>query len=168
MNSYSGNNSERVYHAPSSRGYTAFLTSMIVIPLLMLFMAASFAGKEMKPVSGAAAEESPAQKPWGIDVIGVRTTAAGHMLEFRYRVVDSDKAGALFERKNKPHLVHQRSGKVLAVPNTAKLGPLRNTNIPLQGRTYWMFFGNAGQLVKAGDKVTVAIGDYQSQAITVE
>ncbi|MFO7594353.1 MAG: hypothetical protein R6X15_09960 [Pseudomonadota bacterium] len=106
--------------------------------------------------------------PWGIRVVGVRSTAAGYMLEFRYRVTDAHKAAALFERKTKPYLSHSASGKVLEVPTTAKLGPLRNSNKPQEGRTYWMFFGNAGRLVQPGDKVTVSIGDFEYADLTVE
>lgn len=109
-----------------------------------------------------------AGEPWGIRVVGVRTTAAGYMLEFRYRVTDADKAAALFARKTKPYLHHTASGKVLGVPTTAKLGPLRNSNAPQAGRSYWMFFGNAGRLVQPGDKVTVSIGEFQTAALTVE
>ncbi len=64
--------------------------------------------------------------------------------------------------------VHQSSGKVLVVPSTAKLGPLRNSYTPKEGRIYWMFFGNAGDLVKSGDKVTVAIGDFRAENIVVQ
>jgi hypothetical protein len=105
---------------------------------------------------------------WGIEVIGLRSTAANYMLEFRYRVVNADKAAPLFVRKTKPYLIHQASGKVLGVPTTAKLGPLRNSNTPQQGRTYWMFFGNAARLVSPGDTVRVTIGDYDSGELTVE
>lgn len=105
---------------------------------------------------------------WGIHVIGVRSTAANYMLEFRYRVVNADKAAPLFVRKTKPYLIHKPSGKVLGVPTTAKLGPLRNSNTPQQGRTYWMFFGNAARLVKPGDTVKITIGDYDSGELTVE
>jgi len=105
---------------------------------------------------------------WGVEIVALRRTAHGHMLDFRYRVLDAEKAAALFKRQTKPRLIHQATGKVLAVPSTAKVGPLRNSNLPKQGRIYWMFFGNAGNLVKAGDKVTVAIGDFRSENLTVE
>jgi hypothetical protein len=31
-----------------------------------------------------------------------------------------------------------------------------------------MFFGNAGSLVKAGDQVTVVIGEFRAENLTVE
>lgn len=105
---------------------------------------------------------------WGIEMVAMRSTAFGHMVDFRYKVLDAEKAAPLFKRKTKPYLIHQESGKALAVPNTAKLGSLRNSNIPQQGRTYWMFFGNSQGLIKKGDKVTVAIGDFRAIDIEVQ
>ena len=105
---------------------------------------------------------------WGIELVAMRSTGYGFMIDFRYHVVDAEKAAPLFKRKTKPYLIHQQSGKALAVPNTAKLGSLRNSNIPQQDRTYWMFFGNSQGFVKKGDKVTVAIGDFRATDIEVE
>ena len=105
---------------------------------------------------------------WGIEITSIRLTANDHMIDYRYRVLDADKATDLFKRQIKPHLIQQRTGKVLAVPETAKLGPLRNSNIPQAGKIYWMFFGNAGNLVQSGDKVTVAIGDFRVEDLVVE
>lgn len=107
-------------------------------------------------------------KKWGIELVSMRSTAAGHMLDFRYRVLDADKAAPLFKRQTKPYLIHQASGKALAVPNTAKIGSLRNSNTPQNGKTYWMFFGNHHQLVQKGDRVTVAIGEFRVTDIEVQ
>jgi hypothetical protein len=108
------------------------------------------------------------KEKWGVEIVSLRRTAHGHMIDFRYRVLDPVKAGTLFKRQNKPHLVHGPTGKVLGVPATAKVGPLRNSDTPQEGRIYWTFFGNAGGLVKAGHKVTVAIGDFRADDLTVE
>lgn len=111
--------------------------------------------------------EKQLENQWGIELTALRMTAANRMIDFRYRVLDKDKAAPLFERQTKPYLIHQPSGKVLAVPNTAKVGSLRNSNMPKQGRIYWMFFGNNG-VVKNGDKVSVVIGDFQADNLVVE
>ncbi len=105
---------------------------------------------------------------WGIEVTSIRLTANDHMIDFRYRVLDAAKAASLFERQTKPRLVHDKTGKVLAVPDTAKIGPLRNSYTPEAGKIYWMFFGNAGYLVKPGDRVTVVIGDFRAEDLVVE
>ena len=121
--------------------------------------------------SSPALAEVPAvdlEGQWGIEVTSIRLTALDHMIDYRYRVLDSDKASDLFKRQTKPYLIHQRTGKVLAVPETAKLGPLRNSNIPQEGRIYWMLFGNAESLVKADDRVTVVIGEFRVEDLVVE
>ena len=111
--------------------------------------------------------EELAQK-WGIEVTSLRLTANDHMIDFRYRVLDAAKAASLFDRQTKPHLMHLKSGKVLSVPDTAKVGPLRNSYTPQAGKIYWMFFGNGGNLIKPGDKVTVVIGDFRASNLVVE
>jgi hypothetical protein len=112
-------------------------------------------------------KQNPMAEKWGIEVSSIRMTANNHMIDFRYRVLDAKKAETLFERKTKPYLIDQASGKVLAVPNTAKVGPLRSSNKPKEGKIYWMFFGNSG-VVKAGNKVTVVIGEFKAENLIVE
>jgi hypothetical protein len=119
-------------------------------------------------VPDAQAEALELAEQWGIEITSIRLTAHNHMIDYRYRVLDAQKATDLFKRQIKPHLIHQKTGKVLAVPETAKLGPLRNSNIPTDGKIYWMFFGNAGDLVQSGDQVTVVIGEFRVEDLVVE
>ncbi len=108
------------------------------------------------------------KRRWGVEIIHVRQAAAGYMLEFRYKVHDADKSKILFKRQIKPLLTHIESGAKLIVPTPAKTGALRNSNMPLQGRTYWMFFGNPATLVKKGDHVNIQIGDFLVENLIVE
>lgn len=110
--------------------------------------------------------EKMLEDTWGIELTALRMTAANRMVDFRYRVLDAEKAAPLFKRQTKPYLVHKASGKVLAVPNTAKVGSLRNSNKPKEGRIYWMFFGNQG-VVQTGDTVSVVIGDFRADNLIV-
>ncbi len=106
---------------------------------------------------------------WGIRVLGVRRTAADYMLEFRYRVLDAEKAAYLMNRKIKPALIVQKSGRKLQVPVSSKIGPLRQSpKFTKVNRNYFMFFANPGRLVQAGDKVTVVIGDFNIKNLVVE
>jgi hypothetical protein len=107
------------------------------------------------------------KRQWGVEVVFVRQTAAGYMLEFRYKVVDADKAKPLFLRQTKPLLTHAESGAKLIVPTPAKTGALRNSNPPLDGHTYWMFFANPGKLVKRGEHVNIEIGDFLAERLVV-
>lgn len=137
------------------------------------------AGALAQPAETSAIAPAPASRPhprektllkreWGIEPMGVKLTAAGYMLEFRYRVLDEEKAKPLFARKTKPVLVHVQTGARLAVPRPAKTGPLRNSDPPLRDHVYWMFFANPGHLVKPGEKVAVVIGDFRAGGLVVE
>ena len=120
--------------------------------------------------SEAASEPPPGvEEQWGVEVTSVRVSANGHMIDFRYRILDTEKSKPLFERQTKPYLVDQASGKVLQVPRTAKLGPLRPSNVtPAEGKIYTMLFGNTGGVVQPGAKVTVVIGDFRVEGLVVE
>jgi len=113
-------------------------------------------------------EKTFIKRTWGVEVMDVRRTAAGYMLEFRYRVLDAEKARPLFERRTKPVLTHAETGAKLIVPTPAKTGALRNSNTPLVGRTYWMFFANPGKLVKPGQHVSIEIGAFRVDGLVVQ
>ncbi len=110
-----------------------------------------------------------AEEQWGVEITSVRVSAAGHMIDFRYRILDAEKSAPLFERQIKPYLLDQASGKVIEVQSTAKIGPLRPSNVtPAEGRIYTMIFGNTGGLIQPCSKVTVVIGDFRVEDLVVE
>jgi hypothetical protein len=113
-------------------------------------------------------EKTLMKRQWGVEVVYVRQTSAGYMLEFRYKVLDPEKAKPLFERQIKPTLTHVESGSTFIVPTPPKTGALRNSNPPLADHTYWMFFANPAKFVKPGDLVTIEIGDFVARNIVVE
>ena len=129
---------------------------------------AAKAGPPAAPPGAIDATDAALVRKWGIRIEGVRLTAAGHMLDFRYRVVDARKAKPLFERKTKPVLRDEASGVQTAVPVPPKTGPLRNSNDPIAGRTYFMFFANPGRFIAPGNLVTVTIGAFSVSGIRVE
>ncbi|GAB6906393.1 putative transmembrane protein [Desulfosarcina cetonica] len=143
------------------------LAAIFVVASLALATLAGAVAPAPKKNTHARIPASLSEK-WGIDITGIHMSAHNYMVDFRYRVLDADKAMALFDRQTKPYLIDQTSGKVLAVPNTAKLGPLRNSNQPQEGKIYWMFFGNRGGLIDTGSKVTVVIGDFRAENLVVE
>jgi hypothetical protein len=105
---------------------------------------------------------------FGVDHLRVRSISSGSSLEFRYRVVDPDKAQMLTDKRAKPFMVDQTTGNRLAVPTMEKIGELRQTATPELGREYWMVFSNPGKLVKPGQRVDVMIGPFRAEGLTVE
>ena len=110
------------------------------------------------------------EEQWGVKIESLRTSGAGNLLDFRYRIIDPEKASHLVDRRNKAYMIDQSSGKVLSVPTTAKVGPMRQTvryGLPKKDRVYFVLFGNP-HLIKSGDKVTVVIGDFRVEDLVVE
>lgn len=109
------------------------------------------------------------EKRWGVEVVGVRLSGNGRLVDFRYKVLDPEKAGNLGDREVKPFLIDQASGATLLVPKTPKVGPLRQTGLkPEPGKVYFMLFANPACLVKVGSKVTLTVGDFHLDNLIVE
>jgi hypothetical protein len=105
---------------------------------------------------------------YGVDRLQVRSISSGMSLEFRYRVVNPEKAKALGDKNSKPALVDWKTGQVLTVPTLEKIGQLRQMTQLEQGREYWMVFANPGKLIKPGDRVNVVVGSIRLDGLTVE
>jgi hypothetical protein len=115
------------------------------------------------------APASSMKEKWGIEITSLRMSGNGHLIDFRYRVLDPVKAGTLADRKYSPCMIDQATGTKLVVPNTPKLGPLRQSASRLEaGKIYFMLFANSGRLVKSGSKVTITIGDFKAENLSVQ
>ncbi|MGB7971539.1 MAG: hypothetical protein WCF31_06170 [Candidatus Deferrimicrobiaceae bacterium] len=102
----------------------------------------------------------------GVEVVSLRPTGAGGMLDFRYRVVDPVKATPLLLRKTPAYLIDPGTGVIMTIPETSWGKMRQDTLKPEKGRVYFMLFHNAG--LSAGDKVTVVIGKYRFENLTVQ
>jgi hypothetical protein len=106
---------------------------------------------------------------WGIEVVSLHMSAKGRMVDFRYRVLDPDKAVLLGDRNIKPTLTDLATGAVLRVPSFPKTGSMRQTAARLEtGRTYFMLFANTGMPVKSGSRVTLTVGDFKAENLIVQ
>jgi hypothetical protein len=105
---------------------------------------------------------------WGVDSLSVKWAESGELIRFSYRVVDSDRAAILNDKAVEPALIDPQAGVSLVIPSLEKVGKLRQSSTPIDGRSYWMSFSNKGRLVKRGDRVTVVIGQFRAEALRVE
>lgn len=108
------------------------------------------------------------KRNWGVELINVTPVSSGYMLALRYRVLDPDRAKVLNDRKSKAFLVDEATGTVLAVPALENIGELRPGAAPDAGRNYFMIFGNPGQLVKKGSRVSFRVGNLRANGLVVE
>jgi hypothetical protein len=143
----------------------------LLLGLCFMMVLVQFMGCSESPDSPDTTSKKTAkalEERWGVRPVSIRLTGAGHFLDFRYQITDPDKAAGLLKRDQKAFLVDQETGKEFPVPVT-KLGPLRSTAVkPKTGRHYVILFSNVGKTVKKGGHVTVVIGEFRAETLTVE
>ncbi|MET0065252.1 MAG: hypothetical protein ABW076_02805 [Candidatus Thiodiazotropha sp.] len=107
---------------------------------------------------------------WGIELVSLRLTAAGYMIDFRFRVLDVDKSRVFFSSEVKPQLLVEKSNAKLPVPMAAKVGAFRTTdrgrNIK-PNKTYYIVFANPDAHVKSGETVTMMVGEFKEAHLVV-
>lgn len=128
-----------------------------------------FSGAQAMPIA-ATAPAHAAEDKLGIRLEGLRLSAAGYMLDFRYRVIDPARAAPLLDKKIRPYLLDEASGAQLGVPDTAKLGQLRTTarNKIVPDQDYFILFANPARFVQAGNRMTLVMGDLRIENLAVE
>lgn len=125
------------------------------------------AGRTASGIHGADVAKS-ADNPFGIDPVALRLTASGTMVDFRYRVVDPVRAKEFLKKGAHPYILDPSTGARLTVPIAAYIGALRQTAIaPEAGKVYFILFGNTSRAVKAGNPVTLVMGDYRIEGLVV-
>jgi hypothetical protein len=151
------------------------MSKRIILILLLLIVFSYFAGMTgsvyaeiQKSGDEQANEYKNIEEKWGIKILNIRLSAGGYMLDFRYRVKDPEKASPLFDRKIKPYLIDQASGAKFLVPESPKVGALRQTRKPVADKNYFIIFANPGKYIKKGNKVSVVIGDFKAENLTVQ
>jgi hypothetical protein len=157
------------------------LLSMVISVALVLAIAVILSGCASKQEGGYSsgpekmvpATELPdhsIEGKLGIRMEGLRLSAAGYILDFRYRVLDPARATPLMDSKIRPYLLDEASGAQLGVPDTAKLGQLRTKgrNKVLSNQDYYILFANPGRFVQAGNRMTLVMGDLRIENLVVQ
>ena len=102
---------------------------------------------------------------YGIDIDLLAVTAAGGLVQLRYRVVDPDKAAPLVHDPDlSPALIAEESGKTLVMST-----PPHQHGTELQlGGTYFFLMANAESTLHKGDDVTLVIGDVRLEHLEMQ
>ena len=121
---------------------------------------------------------------WGIQVSSVGLAMAGGAVDFRYKVVDGEKALLLAQGKTEAYLVDQATGTIIRMAPPTPNGPSAarsrarmarqgggfppSPNRLAIGRTNSLLFYNPSGFLKSGSVVRVVMGEIQSQDVRVE
>lgn len=131
---------------------------LIAVPLAVVILAGgAFLGYRAWNASRAAGATDVAtmEERWGIRVTLIGVTADGGLIDFRYQVIDPDKAIEMdIDPNNVPTFVIEGTGvSFTPISTMAHRHDLR------VGRIYSTLYVNQGGVLRPGDLVTVIIGD---------
>ena len=109
-------------------------------------------------ISAAALEEQ-----YGIRVTLIGVTAGGGMVDFRFKVIDAEKAEALLDH-------HESMPQLIPADSKVRLGLPGGAHSPtyVDGKVYYMLYGNAGGIVRPGMPVQVAFGDLVLEPVVAQ
>jgi hypothetical protein len=114
--------------------------------------------------SGRFAVMQELEERFGIRVTLIGVTAAGGMVDFRFKVLDQDKARILTQEHDlMPVLNVQNTDTRLAMPG----GGMHSMTLQ-NGKVYYLLFGNSKGTVKPGTSISVAFGAMQLKPILAQ
>ncbi len=100
---------------------------------------------------------------YGITVNLIGVTAAGGLIEFRYQVVDPDKADQMIHDVTLlPIVVVEDSGATMVISRP------HHAVEPELGGTYFFLFANAHNAIRAGSQLTLVMGDSRLEHIVAQ
>lgn len=102
---------------------------------------------------------------YGIRLTLVGVTAAGGLVDLRFKITDAEKAKKLFDDPAvMPAVVAETTGAVLQAPH----GGHHSRVTPASGASYFILIGNAGGVVQRGVPVSVVINGVRVEHILAE
>jgi hypothetical protein len=106
---------------------------------------------------------------WGIEPVHLRISAAGFMIEFRYKVLDPEKALVLSDRKDFPTMISMKSKARLSVPFGSTVGYLKsNRKFLKKGKNYITMFSNENRHMLPGDQVRIQVRDQLTPPLVID
>jgi len=137
-----------------------------IVLLLLLSLASwfiisrNFSGLDLPPEMSHEAFEAQT----GIRITLIAVTGGGGFVDFRMKVLDVDKATALFANpENVPVLIADDGKTTLSPADEVAFDADWQTDI-----AYYMFYANANGVIKRGSPVTVVMGDYRLEPINAQ
>ena len=139
--------------------------ALVLVPLLVIGSGGGPSAEppRARPLPPAVSAAGLAERS-GVRVVRVAATGGGGLLDLRYQVVDPQRAAGLHDAETPPALVDERTGLVISrlLMGHPHHGALK------AGVTYYLVFGNPGNIVRRGGRVTVVLGDARLGHVPVQ
>lgn len=151
---------------PSVLGLTAGL-ALVAATVAGIVVALSEGGSPSPAASarlGRVVSQTDFEERTGIRVVRLAITGGGGLIDFRYQVIDPDKALVIHSPARKPALVDEETGQVFDNIWGHYHGPKQFT----AGRTYFFLFVNPRGAIEPNGRASVRIGDSLLEHVPVQ
>jgi len=134
----------------------------LVIALLILGVVGGglWAASRSLSLPGQPATEAAIADKWGIRITHIAVLADGGLIDFRFQVLDPDKASGLFELATRPIMIVEQTGQRV----DGLYHPPHGHDI-VAGQSQYFIYNNAHGAIKSGSSVSVLLGDLRLEHI---
>ena len=150
--------------APAVRRVRFILLAAVILVLIGGFFAYSAGANQNRATPQARAElisERAFEDRYGIRIMMIGVSAADGLIDFRFKVLDAEKAVPLMrDPANMPALIVEDSGATLKAPE----GMVHNLELK-NGGAYFILYPNVQDAIKPGTRVTALFGDVRLEPI---
>ena len=136
------------------------LTVLLIILLLVTALSAWLNARQTVWLPGQPVTEAAVQDKYGIRITHIAVLADGGLIDFRFQVVDPDKASALFELENRPLLYVEATGQAV----DSLYHPPHGHNL-LPGQSQYLIYNNHKGAIRSGSAVAVVLGNLRLEHI---
>jgi hypothetical protein len=160
---------ERLRRAPWARRRLLIPLGLVAVVALGASIAVAMGLGNQKPDirdgTTLVDNEGLAQR-YGINIKLIALSAAGGLVDFRYQVVDPDKADSVIHNvKNYPKLIVEETGETIVMTS---LPHSHNSNSVQVGGTYFFLLANSHNAIHKGSRLTVVVGDARVEHYVVQ
>ena len=149
---------------PAVRRVRFVLPVAAILVLIGGFLAYSAGANQNRATPQARAElisQRAFEDRYGIRIMMIGVSAAGGLIDFRFKVLDAEKAVRLMrDPANMPALIVEDSGATLKAPEEM----VHNLELN-NGGVYFILYPNVQDAIKPGARVTVLFGDVRLEPI---
>ncbi len=139
------------------------LALLVALVLFLAALALVFILQSRTTPMSTESIEAAIEDKYGIHISMVAVTAAGGVVDFRFRVTDPEKAEKYM------HGPYSELPILIAETDGTRIDPrthIHKANYEF-GRTYYSIYRNPGGVIRSGSEVTVVLGDLRLNHVPV-
>ena len=152
---------ERLRSVPASKYSLPVTLALVVVVTLGGWQ--GWRAYRAAQIPGTPASAEAVEARYGIRITHIAVIAGGGLIDFRFQIIDPDKAAALVSVEGRPILIAEDSGKVI----DSLYHPPHSHNI-VAGQSQYFLYNDRGGAIQRGTLVSVVLGDLRLEHIVAK